>query len=173
MVRQHKGWLFLVLWLFIGLVSLYDGYLVEQYRESILYMEQNPVGSYLLEMTEGEPSLFLRVKATGTIFVLSTLAVMYVRWQRWAFPVVHAVAMFQFGLLLYMSFSLPVEAYADDETSASLATGEVAPAERSGRYGSERSYFPRARHGHGSWRHRMHDDVNQRQTPSASLHEAG
>ena len=115
-MRRHKGLLFLGLCTFIGLVSLYDGYLVEQYREIIVHMEENPFGAYLLRLADGETSLFLRVKAAGTVVVLGVLAFLYLKVRRWAFPVAHSVAAFQFTLLLYLTLSLPTPPYGDEDT---------------------------------------------------------
>ena len=66
---------FPLLWLFIGMVSAYDSYLVIRYSETIWYLESNPVGRMLLNMQDGRPSLFMAVKFLGTIFALGLLIV--------------------------------------------------------------------------------------------------
>lgn len=144
-MRRHKGLLFLALCTFIGLVSVYDGYLVERYSEIIIHMEENPVGSYLLHMAHGDTSLFLRVKAAGTVVVLGALAFLYLRVQRWAFPVAHSVAAFQFTLLLYLTFSLPTPPIGDDDPvmrSVKDSSGETSSGDR-GRASERRSQFSR------------------------------
>src|SRR5262245_45689101 len=74
LLRRH--WI-TVLWLFIGLVSLFDGFLVVRFRDVILEVEQNPVGALLLDLDHGSPGLFLRTKAAGTLLVLSALIGLY------------------------------------------------------------------------------------------------
>lgn len=66
---------FPLLWLFIGMVSAYDSYLVIRYSETIWYLESNPMGRMLLNMQDGRPSLFVAVKFLGTIFALGLLIV--------------------------------------------------------------------------------------------------
>ncbi len=103
--RRH--W-FPVLWVFIGLVSAYDAYLVEEFQDCILNLEQNPVGHYLLKVGGGDVSIFVRVKAAGTLIVLTAMAGIYHRNRRLAFPITMTLAAFQLALLLYMTCSLPL-----------------------------------------------------------------
>jgi hypothetical protein len=94
---------FTLLWTFIGFVSLFDGFLVARTSDVIVEVEENPVGSYLLSLGDGNPELFLRTKAAGTVLVLSTLAGLY-RYRRcWAFPVTGSLAGFQCWLLLHLT----------------------------------------------------------------------
>jgi len=101
-----RNW-FAVLWLFIGLVSLFDGFLVVRFSDAILDHEKNPVGLYLLALNDGSPSIFLRTKAAGTLVVLSVFAALYRYRPCWAVPVTRSVAFFQGSLLLYLLLATP------------------------------------------------------------------
>jgi len=88
--------------LFVGAVSLYDGYLVLRTGDEIRQFEKNPVGLFLIEHNHGDPIVFLIVKAIGTCIVSSALALLYRRSQRIAFPVASALMLFQAGLLIFL-----------------------------------------------------------------------
>jgi hypothetical protein len=88
--------------LFVGAVSVYDGYLVIRTGSDIREFEKNPVGLFLLDQNHGEPTLFLITKAAGTSIVLAALTVLYRRSQRIAFPVASALMLFQAGLLVFL-----------------------------------------------------------------------
>lgn len=100
--RKAAQFLFTFLLAFIGGVSTYDGYLVVRTGESIREFEKNPIGLYLIEYNHGDPSLFLRLKAAGTIIALSALCVLHRRSQRLASRVAIALVVFQGGLLLFL-----------------------------------------------------------------------
>ena len=91
-------------------MSFFDGFLVARFSGVIQEVEQNPVGSFLLELNHGKPGIFLRTKAAGTLLVLSTLVGLYRYRRGWALPVTGAVACFQFGLLLYLTSGAPTKA---------------------------------------------------------------
>jgi hypothetical protein len=88
--------------LYVGAVSAYDGYLVIRTGDMILEFEKNPIGLFLIHLDGGNPSLFLEAKATGTVIVLTALAVLQRRSQRLARPVALALVVFQSGLLIFM-----------------------------------------------------------------------
>jgi hypothetical protein len=100
-------WVFPALWLFIGTVSCYDAYLILKYQQSLLVMELNPVGCWLMRADNGEPSLFLAAKFQGTIVVLGTLQLIH----RWNAGLAHvmagSLALFQAGLLAFLTFAVP------------------------------------------------------------------
>ena len=96
---------FVSMWLFVGLVSSYDGWLVVRYWDSIAQLERNPVCRYLIVLGNGDAMIFVRAKTSGTLAVLSVLAGLYRRNRRLALPVVTAVSAFQLGLLLYLMFA--------------------------------------------------------------------
>jgi hypothetical protein len=89
--------------LFVGAVSVYDGYLVIRSGDEIRHFEKNPVGLFLIEHNHGDPTVFLMAKAAGTMVVLATMTVLYRRSQRVAFSVASALILFQAGLLLFLS----------------------------------------------------------------------
>lgn len=86
--------------LFVGGVSFYDGYLVIRTGDMIVEYEKNPVGLYLIKFNHNDPSLFLRLKAAGTILVLSALIALHRRSPRMAAPVWGALVFFQSGLMV-------------------------------------------------------------------------
>jgi hypothetical protein len=87
---------------FIGGVSAYDGYLVVRTGPIIREFERNPVGIYLIDCDDGDPDLFLRVKAAGTLLTLTALSVLHRHSRRLASPVAAALVVFQGGLLLFL-----------------------------------------------------------------------
>jgi hypothetical protein len=68
---------FPVLWMFIGCVSSYDAYLTLKFEDSIVAMELNPLGQFLLGLDDGDPSLFMAIKFVGTIVVLGVLSLLH------------------------------------------------------------------------------------------------
>ena len=90
---------------FIAAVSLYDAALVLYYSDCIVYLEENPVGLFLITCNDGNPSLFVAVKLLGTGIVVATLLRLFARFKNLAFPVVTGVASVQMALLLYLSFA--------------------------------------------------------------------
>lgn len=88
---------------FVAAVSFYDGYLVVRTGDMILDFEKNPVGSYLIRFNHGDPSLFLLVKAAGTVLVLSILGAVHRCSRRLAGPIAFAVVVFQTGLLIFLT----------------------------------------------------------------------
>ena len=87
---------------FIGGVSAYDGYLVVRTGPVIREFEKNPVGVYLIDCNDGNPDLFLRFKAAGTLLALTALSVLHRHSRRLASPVALALVLFQGGLLLFL-----------------------------------------------------------------------
>jgi hypothetical protein len=102
--RAHRPWapLFTTSLLFVGAVSFYDGYLVVRTGDMIEEFEKNPVGLYLIQIDNGNPSVFLRVKAAGTILVLAALSFLHKRSERIAGPIALALFAFQTGLLIFL-----------------------------------------------------------------------
>jgi hypothetical protein len=94
--------LFTAILIYVGAVSFYDGYLVIRTGDLIGDLEQNPVGLLLINCNGGDPSLFLALKAVGTLIVLGTLEVLNRHSQRIACPVSLAVALFQSWLLIFL-----------------------------------------------------------------------
>src|SRR5579863_5663497 len=93
---------------FVGLltyvcaVSAYDGYLVIRTGDTIRDFEKNPVGLLLIDYNGGDPALFLRAKAAGTMLVVVALGALNRRSQRLARPITVVLAIFQSGLLVFL-----------------------------------------------------------------------
>jgi hypothetical protein len=87
---------------FVGAVSAYDSYLVVRTGDMIQDFEKNPLGLYLIQIDNGNPSVFLRVKAAGTIVALTSLSFLHRRSKRLASPVAFALTAFQMGLLIFL-----------------------------------------------------------------------
>ncbi len=101
-LSQVWGPFFAGILLYVGAVSFYDGYLVVRTGDMIRDFEKNPCGLLLIDCNGGDPSLFLGVKAAGTLVVLFALETLNRRSQRLARPVALAVALFQSGLLIVL-----------------------------------------------------------------------
>jgi hypothetical protein len=101
---KPRGWapFFTSALLFVGGVSFYDGYLVVRTGDMIEDFEKNPVGLYLIQIDHGSPSIFLRVKAAGTILALAGLVFLHRRSKRLASPIVFGLIAFQTGLLIFL-----------------------------------------------------------------------
>jgi hypothetical protein len=104
-VDSPRGWapFFTSALLFVGAVSFYDGYLVVRTGDMIEDFEKNPVGLYLIKIDNGSPSVFLRVKAAGTILVLAGLSFLRRRSKRLASPIAFGLFAFQTGLLIFLA----------------------------------------------------------------------
>ena len=90
------------LWGFIGSVSVYDTWLVVLTKNEILGTEQNPVCWHLINLEPEDLSVFLPVKAAGTLMVLAILFWLHSRWRWHAQTAAAGVAAYQFALLLYL-----------------------------------------------------------------------
>jgi len=100
--RLFESLVFAAAMLFVGAVSVYDGYLVVRTGDEIRHFEKNPVGLFLIEHNHGDPTVFLMAKAAGTLVVLAALTMLYQRSQRMAFSVASALILFQAGLLVFL-----------------------------------------------------------------------
>ncbi len=94
--------LFAGILVFVGTVSVYDGYLVIRTGQDIREFEKNPVGLCLINCNHGDPSLFLCAKGAGTAIVLACATLLYRRSPHLAFPVAYGLLLFQTGLLVYL-----------------------------------------------------------------------
>jgi hypothetical protein len=94
--------IFIAVLFFVGGVSLYDGYLVVRTGDLIAQFEKNPVGLWLIQCDDGQPDVFLRVKAAGTVLTLAGLSLLHRHARRISVPVELALVLFQSGLLLFL-----------------------------------------------------------------------
>lgn len=98
----------------IALVAIYDIHLTIRYASSLKQYEENPLGRWLMNLdriddnTLPDLTLFLSLKAIGTLIVLATVLGLV----RWRGHMGHAVGMgvtsFQLGLACYLTYVDPV-----------------------------------------------------------------
>ncbi|MBL8817394.1 MAG: hypothetical protein JNL58_15310 [Planctomyces sp.] len=84
-------------------ISVYDTWLIIRFARCIVELEENPIGSWLLEINNGDISLFVGSKIVGTILVASILLLMKRLNSRIVFPVTTSIASWQVGLLFYLT----------------------------------------------------------------------
>jgi len=90
------------LWLLIGLVSAIDTYLTVKFRESLVFMESNPIANFLLHLDQGDGSLLIGFKFLGSTLTLGILTALYLQNRRRGLMVSSGLACFQVGLLFYL-----------------------------------------------------------------------
>jgi hypothetical protein len=112
----RRGW-FPALWLFIGAVSAMDGYLIFRFRDLMWQLEENPIGKFLIELDNGNVTVFILTKAAGTVVVMCVLAGLYVYHRRWSIPITGSIAAFQLTLFLYVALSIPIGQTSELSTS--------------------------------------------------------
>ena len=69
----YLTYLFNKMWLIIGLVSAIDVFYAIKYQETLIVLEENPIGLHLIEISNGDISLFMGLKVAGTVLVLGFL----------------------------------------------------------------------------------------------------
>jgi hypothetical protein len=94
--------LFVVLWLFIILVSVVDGYLVLEHRSHLV--ELNPQGRLLIQLNEGKVWYLLGAKFLGTVTACAVLLVIYRNAPRAGIAIAVVIALLQFCLLMFLLF---------------------------------------------------------------------
>ena len=75
---------------------------------AILRVEKNPICMALIELEPQGFTFFIIGKAAGTLMVLLTLSLLYRVRYRHANMVTFAIALFQIGLLMYLTLSDPL-----------------------------------------------------------------
>jgi hypothetical protein len=93
---------FIMSWLTIVLIAVYDWFLVIASKYVIMQAELNPVGRWLLKVNHGDISLFLAVKVTGTVIVAAILIVLFESRPRLGLSVCIGIAAVQLGLLAWL-----------------------------------------------------------------------
>lgn len=94
--------LFILLWLFVIFVSVFDGYLVLQFRHELHQTELNPLGLLLIQLNGGQVWLLLAAKFVGTVAAATMALLVYGRRPRAGLTVASVVACLQFCLLLFL-----------------------------------------------------------------------
>ena len=92
-----------LMWVFVGLVAVYDTHLVIRDRLVLLEAELNPIAVQLIRLNGGDVSLLVLAKTIGTLVVLCTLMRMHQCNRGRAYRVLSGIAVFQFVLLLMLT----------------------------------------------------------------------
>ena len=95
--------LYFVLWWAIAIVSCIDLYWAIRIRETLLELELNPIGLFLLRI--GGIELFMALKMFGTILVVFILYYLYANNRKLAWYVTTALFILQ-GILCYHLFNV-------------------------------------------------------------------
>jgi hypothetical protein len=98
-----RVWLYCCLGV-IALVSIHDAMLIVTNHEIINDVEQNPVGTFLLQLQGGQVWLFVFAKLLGTSLVTTCLVVLYEYRKRLGLLVATVISIFQCLLLTYLTF---------------------------------------------------------------------
>ena len=98
MKTNKQNLLYLMMILVVGAISAYDNTMTWIFRETIAELEQNPVGSWLLE--RGGVPLFVTVKA-GTTLLLTLFLMGIVKTKHRGFIAV--AFLFQLGMFCYLN----------------------------------------------------------------------
>lgn len=94
--------LFLLFWLFIIFVSVFDGFLALRYRHELHRTELNPVGRLLIHLNDNQVWLLLAAKFAGTVAVATAVLLIHSRWPRLGLAIATALASLQLCLLLFL-----------------------------------------------------------------------
>jgi hypothetical protein len=94
--------------LFVIFVSAFDSLLTIQLHDQMIHSELNPLGLALIHLDSGEVGYLIAVKSIGTILAASIVLVLYWRRPTWGLAVVAGLAIFQVGLLLFLTLDHPI-----------------------------------------------------------------
>ena len=106
--KRHSSYLtlwFNIMWLTIGWISAVDVYYAIKFQKTLVLMEENPVGLHLIEISNGDISLFMGLKVAGTVLVLGFLQNYFYLsdCKRLIVRITFGVTLFQLWLLYYLS----------------------------------------------------------------------
>ena len=101
-VLSRQWGLFLLLWLFVIFVSVFDGYLVLRLRHLLHEHELNPLGRLLIELNGGQVWLLLAAKFLGTVVAATVTLLVFTHRSRAGLTVASVLAGLQFCLLLFL-----------------------------------------------------------------------
>lgn len=99
---KSRIYFFFAFWVWIGFVSCIDTALSVKYRDQLIYVEENPIAVWILQMDDGTLAQFVAIKMFGTIIVLGCLITLLNFRMKWGLTVAVALAMFQACLLGYL-----------------------------------------------------------------------
>ena len=92
-----------IMWLTIGIISSIDIYWSIINQNVLGELEENPIGRYLIEISDGSVALFMSVKVAGTIIALGALVFLYHWKKKYAWPIIISLTVAQFFLLSYLN----------------------------------------------------------------------
>lgn len=109
---------FVALWMFVGLVSAYDGYLTVRHKHLLHILEVNPVGRWIMDLDSGlelgdgfeyvvanrQLANFLGLKFAGTVLGLGIMLVVHQYKASMGLLVTGVIAGLQGILAVYLSF---------------------------------------------------------------------
>ncbi|MFO0943435.1 MAG: hypothetical protein U0930_22090 [Pirellulales bacterium] len=95
------AWFFALLG-FIALVSVHDAALLVVNQDLIQEFEQNPIGSWLIQLNNGSVWLFVILKLLGTSIACAVLASIFEYSRSLAMIIISPLASFQAMLLSYL-----------------------------------------------------------------------
>ena len=98
MKTNKQNLLYLMMILVVGAISAYDNTMTWIYRESMFEMEQNPVGSWLLD--QGGIPLFVAVKAVATLLLVLYLVILLKTKYK---KLITVAFVFQLGIFTYLN----------------------------------------------------------------------
>lgn len=108
--QRHSPYLtyaFNKMWLVIGMVSAVDVFYAIKYQESLVLLEENPMGLHLIELSNGDISLFMGFKVAGTVLVLGFLQNAFhlgnLKRKHMIAKITFGVTLFQLWLFYYLS----------------------------------------------------------------------
>ncbi len=103
--RDKAGWMVIgALTTIILVVAINDVYWSFKTQEVLYESEQNPIGTWLIEMDGGDIALFMTAKMVGTMVVVMAIPLIYAIRRRIAHAVAGVLALFQSMLFLYLNF---------------------------------------------------------------------
>lgn len=104
--------IYFVMVVIIGLVSVYDNAATYTFRDTIRETEENPAGRWLID--QGGVSLFVTVKAMTTLLVVG-ICLRLIYSDKYKIVIV-AVCIFQILLFLYLNFYEPIPGAVGENT---------------------------------------------------------
>lgn len=100
--RDIAGW-----WAMLGmraiivLASAVDVFWAIKVRDHLI--ELNPMGQWLMQLDDGDVSLFMACKLVGTILACWLMGWMHLRWPKKALTITAGVMLAQLSLLVFMA----------------------------------------------------------------------
>ena len=88
----------------IVMVAAIDTYWLSKNRSIIIHVEQNPIGQYLINLNDGDVSVFILCKMIGTYTVICMLYTILYYSPRHAIGIATMLALAQLFLLYYLYY---------------------------------------------------------------------